>query len=99
MLPLVVAATPICTTWPSSVFENPSGRTVAVSPTFTLAMLATGTVVATSQPPWPTTMTLSVDESALTDWPTDKPTDATVPLMGLTTVACARVCWAAVTWA
>jgi hypothetical protein len=38
----------------------------------------------------------SVVEPALTDWPTERPTSATVPLIGLVSCASARFCWAVI---
>src|SRR5689334_19677196 len=88
---------PMYTTLPAIDCSDPSGTTVALSPTLTGAMSLTPTLVETSKPFAPAITTLAVDEPAVTCWPAcnDKPT--TVPMIGLLIVACATASSAAVT--
>jgi hypothetical protein len=82
-------------TFPDRGVDTPSTVTAAGSPIFTRSMSFSATVVDTSRLPEPITVIpeLPVDE------PTVNPTWATVPEIGLVSVACAEFCWATATFA
>ena len=65
------------------------------SPTFTLSMSASPTVVVTCFAPPPMIVTVALEDDAPTVASGLSPTAATVPAIGLVSVACARFCVAA----
>ena len=76
-------------TLPSSDWCEPSGSNVAGSPALTVPNCVTPMLAVASNPPPPCTTTLAVDEAAVTELPTVRPSDTTVPAIGLVIVACA----------